>query len=350
MSDTMQIDIVIPNFNGKIFLPACLDSLQRQSYSDFHVIVVDNGSSDGSVELLRQNYPDVEVLVWADNTGFSAAVNGGIKAGTAPLVFLLNNDTELDEHCLERLVAAAESKTEFGFFASKMLDYHDRSVLDGAGDSFLRGGVGYRIGTMEKDNEYYSTARQVFGACAGAALYRREFFEEIGLFDEDFFAYLEDVDINLRANSRGIRCWYVPDARVYHIGSATTGSKINPFTVSLSTRNNLCLLVKNYPVLLLLRYLPAICVYQFFWLCFVIKKIQFVAYMQGLFKFCKILPLMLRKRRKNLLSQTLGHQKLAQIMNKAEREVIQSIMSRREAKGRGNQLFSFYQRLFLSGK
>lgn len=346
----MQVDIIIPNFNGKNFLPACLDSLQRQSYSDFHVIVVDNGSGDGSVEFLQQNYPEVEVLAWPENTGFSAAVNGGIKTGSAPLVFLLNNDTELDGHCLERLVAAAELMTEYEFFASKMLDYHDRSVLDGAGDSFLRGGVGYRIGTMEKDSEYYSTARQVFGACAGAALYRRKLFEEIGLFDEDFFAYLEDVDINLRANSRGKRCWYVPDARVYHIGSATTGSRINPFTVSLSTRNNLCLLVKNYPLLLFFRCIPAICVYQFFWLCFVIKKMQFVAYLQGLVKFFVILPLMLGKRKKNLHSQSLKHQKLAEIMDTAEREVIQSIMRRREAKGQGNRLFSFYQRLFLSEK
>lgn len=346
----MRLDIVIPNFNGKIFLPACLDSLQLQSYSDFHVIVVDNGSSDGSVEFLRQNYPAVEVLDWTENTGFSAAVNGGIKAGTAPLVFLLNNDTELDKYCLERLVIAARLNPGFDFFASKMLDYHDRSMLDGAGDFFLRGGVGYRIGTMEKDNEYYSTARQVFGACAGAALYRREFFEELGLFDEDFFAYLEDVDINLRANFRGKKCWYVPDARVFHIGSATTGSKINPFTVSLSTRNNLCLLVKNYPLLLFFRYLPVICVYQFFWFCFVIKKMQFVAYVQGVFKFFKILPLMLAKRKIILVSQTLGHQKMAELMNNAEREVIQSIMRRRVAKGQGNQLFSFYQRLFLSGQ
>ncbi len=343
----MQIDIVIPNFNGKVFLPACLDSLQKQSYSDFHVIVVDNGSSDGSVEFLHRNYPEVLVLAWDENTGFSAAVNGGIMAGTAPLVFLLNNDTELDEKCLERLITAAELKTDYDFFAAKMLNYHNRSVLDGAGDAFLRGGVGYRIGTMEGDNEYYSNARQVFGACAGAALYRRDFFDELGLFDEDFFAYLEDVDLNLRANSRGKKCWYVPDARVYHIGSATTGSKINPFTVSLSTRNNLCVLVKNYPLSLLFRFAPAICVYQFFWLCFVIKKWQFVAYVQGLIKFLKILPLMLGKRKENLCSQSLDHHELAILMNKAEEEVIQSIMRRREAKGQGNQLFSFYQRLFL---
>jgi GT2 family glycosyltransferase len=343
----MQIDIVIPNFNGKAFLPACLDSLQRQSHSDFHVIVVDNGSSDGSVEFLQQRYPEVEVIVRAQNTGFSAAVNSGIQATTAPFIFLLNNDTELDEYCLEKIVIATELKTEFDFFACKMLNYHDRSVLDGAGDAFLRAGVGYRIGTMEKDNEFYSTARQVFGACAGAALYRREFFEELGLFDEDFFAYLEDVDINFRANSRGKKCWYVPGARVYHIGSATTGSKINPFTVRLSTRNNLCLLVKNYPLSLLFRFAPAICVYQFFWLCFVIKKWQFVAYVQGLFKFVKIFPRMIGKRQTNLNLQTLDRHELAKLLKLAESEVIQSIMRRREARGQGNLLFSFYQRLFL---
>lgn len=343
----MQLDVVIPNFNGKAFLSACLDSLKRQSYLDFHIIVVDNGSKDGSVDFLHQNYPEVKVLAWDENTGFSVAVNGGILAGSAPLVFLLNNDTELDEHCLERLIVAADIQKEYDFFSAKMLNYHDRSMLDGAGDAFLRGGVGYRLGTMEEDNEFYSEARQVFGACAGAALYRREFFDELGLFDEDFFAYLEDVDLNLRANSRGKKCWYVPDARVYHIGSATTGSKINPFTVSLSTRNNLCVLVKNYPLSLLFRFSPAICVYQFFWLCFVIKKCQFIAYVQGLFKFFKIFPLMLSKRKENLQSQSLNRQDLATVMCKAEEEVIQSIMRRRETNGKGNQLFSFYKRLFL---
>ncbi|MCK5069109.1 MAG: glycosyltransferase family 2 protein, partial [Desulfocapsa sp.] len=235
----MQIDIVIPNFNGKVFLRNCLNSLQKQTCTEFSVIVVDNGSTDGSIELLSEEYPKVKVLSWDENRGFSAAVNAGIDAGSAPLIFLLNNDTELDKHCLDELIATAQAKAGYDFFAAKMLNYHERTSLDGAGDAFLRGGVGYRIGTMETDGNYYNTARQVFGACAGAALYRRDFFDELGLFDEDFFAYLEDVDLNLRANSRGKKCWYVPDARVYHIGSATTGSKINPFTVSLSTRNNL---------------------------------------------------------------------------------------------------------------
>ncbi len=343
----MQIDIVIPNFNGKVFLQNCLDSLAKQRGVDFTVFVVDNGSGDGSVDFLRQNYPDTKIIAWDENRGFSAAVNAGIHAGSAPLVFLLNNDTELDEDCLRELFTAARIKPEYDFFASKMLNYHDHSQLDGAGDAFLLGGVGYKIGTMEADSSYYSAARQVFGACAGAALYRRKLFEEIGYFDEDFFAYLEDVDLNFRANSRGKKCWYVPEARVYHIGSATTGSKINDFTVNLSTRNNLCLLVKNYPLSLFFRFFPAICVFQFFWFCFVIKKFQIPAYCRGLVKFFKMLPLTLGKRKKNLAQVTLDKNSLAVVMRSAEKEAIQSIMRRREEKGKGNLLFSCYQRLFL---
>ncbi len=343
----MRIDIVIPNFNGKLFLRNCLDSIQQQSCTDFKVIVVDNGSTDGSVELLSDEYPWVKGVFWAENRGFSEAVNAGIAAGSAPLVFLLNNDTELDKQCLELLVAAAQEKGEYDFFAAKMLNYHDRTLLDGAGDAFMRGGVGYRLGTMEADSDHYSNARQVFGACAGAALYRREFFNDQGAFDEDFFAYLEDVDLNLRANSRGSKCWYVPEARVYHIGSATTGSKINAFTVRLSTRNNLCILVKNYPLSLLLRFTPAICVYQFFWLCFVIKKFQLVAYLKGLLGFLKIMPVMLAKRKTNLELSTLDNSEFAALMCSAEREVILSIMRRRNQHGKGNMLFSLYMRLFL---
>lgn len=343
----MQIDIVIPNFNGKVFLQNCLDSLKKQHGVDFTVFVVDNGSDDGSVDFLREQYPETKILAWEENKGFSAAVNAGIYAGSAPLVFLLNNDTELDENCLAELATAAREKTEYTFFAAKMLNYRDHSRLDGAGDAFLLGGVGYKLGTMEADSSYYSTARNVFGACAGAALYRRELFDEIGCFDEDFFAYLEDVDFNFRANSRGKKCWYVPEARVYHIGSATTGSKINAFTVSLSTRNNFCLLVKNYPVILFFRFLPAICVYQFFWFCYVVKKVQIFAYCKGIVNFFRVLPLTLAKRKRNLSLSTLDENRLADTMRSAEKEAIQSIMRRREEKGKGNLLFSCYQRLFL---
>ncbi len=194
-----SVDIVIPNFNGRHMLAGCLDSIRRQTWGDWRVSVVDNGSTDGSAEWLREAHPEVRLIALGKNTGFSPAVNLGIRAGSRPLVFLLNNDTELAPDCLEQLVRAAETQPDHAFFAPRMLSFHQRHLLDGAGEGYLRGGAGYRLGTMEADGPPYDRARTVFGACAGAALYRREPFTALGWFDDAFFAYLEDVDLNLRA-------------------------------------------------------------------------------------------------------------------------------------------------------
>ena len=342
----MRIDIVIPNWNGKDLLRACLDSLRQQVHKDHSVIVVDNGSEDGSPGMLQQ-YPEVTCISWPENRGFSVAVNAGIKLSTAPLIFLLNNDTELHENCLQELAAAAEEYPNDDFFAAKMLNYHDHSLLDGAGDAFLRGGVGYRLGTMEPDGALYSTPRQCFGACAGAALYRREMLQKTGGFDEDFFAYLEDVDLNLRANSRGMCCRYVPRAKVFHVGSATSGSKINAFTIRLSTRNNFNVLLKNYPFILLLRFAPVIFIYQFFWFCFVLKKGQIPAYCKGIWSFCVNFSVIYAKRKQNLERQTIPAGRLASVMTDGERDGIASIMARRREKGQGNLLFGVYKKIFL---
>ncbi len=339
------VDIVIPHYNGVDFLATCLRSLFQQSYSFFSITVVDNGSSDSSLEFIRKNYPLVHIISWPVNKGFSPAVNAGILAGTAPLVFLVNNDTELELDCLEHLVQTAMIQTEYDFFAAKMINFHHRHLLDGAGEGFLRGGAGYRLGTMEKDDDFYRQPRRVFGACAGAALYRRELFETIGLFDEDFFAYLEDVDFNVRANSRGKKCYFVPDARVFHIGSATSGSKINPFTVKLSTRNNFFVLAKNYPLSFFFRFFPALCVYQLFWLAFVVKRKQFPAFVRGVIEFFTSLPLMLKKRKEVLAHITLSSDELARIFALAEREVVVSIMKRRQAQGKTNRFLWVYLRL-----
>jgi len=341
------VDIVIPNLNGKQFLETCLDSITRQSCKDVTVIFVDNGSTDGSVDFVRDRYPEVQRIALAENRGFSAAVNLGIAAGRSPLVFLLNNDTELADGCLAELVAAA-AQNQDAFFAPKMLSYHDRAILDGAGDGFLRGGVGYRLGTMERDSPLYDSPRQVFGACGGAALYRRTMFDRLGLFDEDFFAYLEDVDLNFRANRAGFTCRYVPAAKVYHIGSATSGSKINPFTVRLSTRNNFFLLLKNYPFTFFVRFLPAILIYQFFWLLFVIKKGQIGGYLAGIASCLRGLGPILTKRKEVLTSPPgISDQELASRILRAENDVITSIMSRRKAQGKGNGMLRLYQKLFV---
>ena len=339
------VDIVIPTWNGRELLEPCLKSIVGQSYKRFQITVVDNGSTDGTVSFLQEEFPDVQVVSFPVNTGFSVAVNAGIQAGTHPLIFLLNNDTELAPDCLEQLVDASLLNSH-QFFAAKMLSFQNRTLLDGAGDSYLRGGAGYRLGTMEPDGGVYDEQREVFGACAGAALYRRSFFEIVGRFDEDFFAYLEDVDLNLRANRRGLRCLFVPGARVYHVGSATTGSKINSVTVRLSTRNSFFVLLKNYSPKVFFRFLPAIVVYQVCWLLFCLKRKQFAAYLQGL---AAVIPFLAKLRTKYRASREneLSTIDTAAILVKAEREVVDSIMRRRRYAGKNNLLLKWYGKLFL---
>ncbi len=342
-----MIDILIPNYNGRHLLAPCLDSILPQLGTDDLVTVIDNGSRDGSVELLREKYPRVNLVLHAGNQGFSAAVNAGIVATRQPLVFLLNNDTELAGDCLARLTEAVTRHPGYDFFALKMLDYRRRTVLDGAGDGYFRGGMGYRLGTMEEDGPEYDQQVRVFGACAGAAVYRRSFFEKVGLFDEDFFAYLEDVDLNLRAMRRGMRCLFLPRARVYHIGSATSGSTFNPLTIKLTTRNSFRVLVKNYPVSLFVTLLPVITIYQLSWLLFVIKKGQLPAYFAGIVSFVKNSRRTLGKRQASLRDPVVTGGEFLELITKAERDVVRSIMRRRRAAGKGNGLLKLYGRLFL---
>lgn len=342
------IEIIIPNWNGEGMLRHCLQSLRQQTFSGFTVTVVDNGSRDGSVELVQQEFPEIRLIRFADNTGFSVAVNTGIEAARAPWLLLLNNDMEVAPDCLEHLRQAIARYPEYEFFALKMMNYHRRELVDGAGDAVLRGGVGYRLGTMELDGEDYRHDRETFGACAGAALYAKELFTRVGLFDNDFFAYLEDVDLNMRARRSGSRCLFVARAIVYHIGSASSGSKINELTVRLSTRNNIYVLAKNYPFSLLLRFLPAIAVYQLAWLLFCLKKGMLRAYLSGLGQAMITLPGLLKKGgRTHRHGSAIPLRHFAAMIREAERQAVRSIMARRTAAGKGNFLLNLYCSLLL---
>jgi hypothetical protein len=276
------LSIVIPNWNGIGVLPACLASIDAQKVGDLQVIVVDNGSQDGSVEWVRSHYPQVRLIVHERNLGFGSAVNAGIRVCDAPLVFLLNNDTELCEHCIARLMKAAADHPEYHSYAPKMIADADRSVLDGAGDGMMRSGAGYRIGTGEKDDGRFDTFRPVFGPCAGAALYRKALFHRIGLFDETYFAYLEDVDLNFRANLAGYRCLYVPDARLYHIGSRSSDGKLGDTVVRLTTRNLIRVIVKNYSIPMFFSWWPLILGYQLWWFLVCMRHGKMCAYRQGI--------------------------------------------------------------------
>ena len=342
-----MIDILIPNYNGKHLLAACLDSILPQLKREDRITIIDNGSSDGSVEFLRECYPRVHLLVNVTNLGFSAAINAGIVATEQPLVFLLNNDTELAPDCLACIREDVKQAPEYDFFALKMLDFKHRSVLDGAGDGYFRGGMGYRLGTMEKDGPTFAKPAPVFGACAGAAVYRRSFFARVGLFDEDFFAYLEDVDINLRANRRGMRCLFIPRPRVYHLGSATSGSTFNPLTIKLTTRNSFRVLIKNYPLSFFVSQLPAIAIYHLFWFLFVIRKRQLKPYFSGISDFLKNIRRTVGKRRASLRDAVLSKSEFALVLVQAEHEVVRSIMRRRQALGKGNLLLELYRLIFL---
>ena len=291
-----RVTVVIPNWNGERFLSTCLGSLRRQSYEDFDVVLVDNGSTDGSVAFARDNFPEISVLPLPENLGFSAAVNAGILASETEHVALLNNDTETDPKWLEALVEAADSYPEAGFFASKLVDFADRRVLDGAGDVLRRSGLPYRLGHGEPDGGRYDKTAFVFGACAGAAMYRRGMLDDVGLFDEDFFANCEDGDLSFRAQLAGYRCLYVPGSVVYHMGSATFGRR-SATSTRLGTRNSLCLLVKNLPAPLVPGFLPFVLAGQLTRLVVTAATSTLKAHLEGLAGALRLLPLMLRKRR-----------------------------------------------------
>ena len=292
-----RVTVVIPNWNTKRFLGPCLNSLRRQTYEDFEVVLVDSASTDDSLAFMAENFPEVKVIALGENRGFSGAVNAGIKTSQAEFVALLNNDTEQDPGWLAALVRAAERHPEASLFASKLVDFRDRRLLDGAGDALRQSGLPYRLGHGEIDHGQFEEETFVFGACAAAALYRRSLFEDIGLFDEDFFAYCEDGDVSFRAQLAGHRCLYVPNSIVYHLGGASTGGKRSATVTRLGTQNGINLLVKNLPASLLAGWLPSVLAGQ---LCRVavvsLSPGGLRAYLVGLAGAWRLLPRMLKKR------------------------------------------------------
>lgn len=291
------VTVVIPNWNGCEFLATCLTSLCSQSFEDFEIILVDNGSTDDSVAFVNGEFPEVRVVALKENRGFSAAANAGIKASSSGRVILLNNDTEADPKWLEALMRAANTHPEAGLFASKLIDFHDRRLLDGAGDALRLSGLPYRLGHGERDRGQFDVPTFVFGACAAAALYRRDMLEEIGFLDEDFGSYCEDGDLSFRAQLAGYRCLYVADAVVYHMGSASTGGKRSATATRLGTQNSLNLLVKNLPISAVPHIIPFFVFGQIVRLLTAAATDTFRSHLEGLAGAWRHLPFMLKKRR-----------------------------------------------------
>lgn len=245
------VSIIIVNWNGRELLTRCLAALSGQTRRDFEVVVVDNGSSDGSAEFLRREHPGARLVALDQNTGFAGGNNAGLAVSRGRFIVTLNNDMEPCPDWLEKLAAGFERDPRIGSCVGKMFFYDRHDIINSAGDVLLFDGQGVNRGLNEKDRGHYEREEYVPAATAGAAAYRREMLEETGFFDERYFAYFEDVDLSLRAIRRGWRCLYVPSAVAYHRHMSTTKKMGEDFLIFHATRNKFWNILKDFPNMLI---------------------------------------------------------------------------------------------------
>jgi GT2 family glycosyltransferase len=251
MSVRPLLSIIIPHYNAKAYLSPCLEALERQSYSHLEIILVDNGSSDGSVELTRHNYPQVKIVELGHNLGLTGAINRGVAQASGEIVVALNNDTEVAPDWAQALVDVLQAYPDAGIVASKMLLFDERDKLHSAGDGFGTDGIPINRGVWQQDTGQFDSDRYIFGGCGGAVAYRRDMLADIGLFDEELFMYLEDVDLNWRAQLAGYRVVFAPRAVVYHHLSASGGGVVASYYTG---RNTIFVLAKDLPGSIFWRY------------------------------------------------------------------------------------------------
>jgi GT2 family glycosyltransferase len=298
----LKVSVVVPNWNGMRFVGMCLDSLAKLDFEDYEVIVVDNGSIDGSREMIEEKYPHVRLLKLPDNMGFAIACNEGIKASNAEYIVLLNNDIEVTPDWLKELYEGMERHPECGMGTTKMMFLDQRDVFYNTGDLFHSWSAGGGRGQGEKDLGQYEREEYVFGACAGAGIYRRDFFNKVGLFDEDFFIFAEDVDLNMRGQLQGLKTVYLPKAKVYHIGTATVGLYSDRY-VYLCKRNDIWVFIKNYSLSMYFKYLFSIWKHQFADIKYFTYRGQGQVLLRSKWDALKLLPQMLLRRNKIQLNR-----------------------------------------------
>ncbi|HEX2913901.1 MAG TPA: glycosyltransferase family 2 protein [Chloroflexia bacterium] len=293
-----KVDIIIPNWNGREWLEPCLNSLRAQTFKDFSIIVVDNGSTDGSVEYIKTAFPEVKLVELGENRGFTGGINAGIAAGSAPFVCWFNNDAEATPAFLEELVTALEKKNDpsFGMASPLVLLHKEPTRINSAGMFVGPDGIGRERAFGQKAGEPFNLPTEVFAPTGTAGLYRREIFEKVGCLDQDFFLYAEDLDLNYRAHLAGYRCLYVPSAIAYHRVSAAA-SRISALAARLASRNAILAIAKNWPGLLLLKYLPWLVIGQFYQLLVFARRGQFWPALRGKVEGLYLLPRTLAKRR-----------------------------------------------------
>lgn len=313
------INIIIPNLDGENLLPICLESLRRQTFQHFDITVVDNGSHDSSLNLLREGYPEVRIIPLDRNYGFAAAVNRGIEVTDDEFISLLNNDIELDPKWLEELHRTLVKHPEVGACGPKVLRYWERERINILGIRVNTNGEVEIIGAGEVDRGQFEEKRYVFGVNAGASLYRRKMFEEIGLFDESFFASFEDVDLSFRAQLAGYKALYVPKAIAYHmVGETIKRKKYLP--TYLNNRNKTLFLWKNMPDEMIKKYF-----WRIFWsksslffkrVLFNFYKLRTYYFLKGTFAAFIRLPYILKERKRIKATRRVSIDYLDCIMDK----------------------------------
>ena len=283
---------MIPNWNGRRWLPGCLRSLRAQSLAPDELIVVDNGSADDSLAWLASEHPDTQVIAVGYNSGFAAAVNRGIDAARGELVALINTDVELAPDWLRRMVAAVSAQPRAASVACKMVSLADPATLYDAGDILRRDGACEQRGRFERDDGRFNEPGELFGACAGAALYRRDAMLAVGGFDERYFAYLEDVDLALRLRLAGWGCRYEP-AVARHAGESSS-SRLAGGHQRLVTRNTVLLVVKAFP----LGWLPLVVYRQLGWGYHAWRERRLASHLRALSSAVPLLGHALHERRR----------------------------------------------------
>ena len=287
----MRAAVVIPNWNGRRWLAGCLDAVAAQAHPPTETVLVDNGSTDGSLELVTERYPEVRLVALKRNTGFAAAANRGIEAVDAEAVALVNTDVVLAPDWLARTCAALEEDAGLAAVACKMVDLDDPGLYD-AGDVLRRDGACEQRGRFQRDDGRFDAPGEIFAACAGAALYRRAAVRAVGGFDERFFAYLEDVDLGLRLRLAGWRCRYEPAVARHAGGGSSGGLARSP--AGWVERNTLLLVAKAFP----LRWAPLVAYRQLAWAWHALRRRRLREHLAAAASSLPLLGAMLRERRR----------------------------------------------------
>jgi GT2 family glycosyltransferase len=320
-SPEFSVAVIIPALHRPDLTMQTLNSLARQSFnrSQVHIIVVENDARPGLTvpDPLPAN---VTKILLNDNLGTTGSINRGAAISSSTYILLLNNDIELHPEFLTLITSFLDANPEFGFVTGKLINGRDHTRLDGAGDALLLGGGAYRLGYQDLDLGQFNREYSVLAACGAATLIRRSVFEEIEGLDEDFFAYLDDVDLGFRAQLAGHRGKYLPSAIAYHLGSATLGSSTHPRIIQLLTQNQILMLAKNYTAGVLWRILPRVLVYQILWMIRASRH-SFVGYLRGLIGALRLLPVALQKRRVVVQRRRLNTLEIMKLLRGSEGQI-----------------------------